>query len=425
MVRSNSQNKGGNKGQNFRGKSAPRGNPKNFAGDCLSLPENSVNFTSGRVSECVEYWRSLTSDPWVLEAITGYRLPFVSFPNPSWVPAPIIMPPDQCKIMDEEVKTLLEKEAIEVTSSAYLLHKVFLVEKKTSGFRPIINLKPLNAHLAVEHFKMERVTMVRDLLEERMCMVKLDLKDAYFSIPVSEEDRKYLQFHWNGVNYQYKCLCFGLATAPFVFTKVFKPLVNLFRSKGIRIIYYLDDSLLMCRSRENLLEQVHFTIRSIQSAGFTVNFEKSLLDPVTLIEFLGVSICSLSMTFGTSKDKSKTIADLAICLSQAELLSCRQLARFVGLVISQNLSIRTCHLHLRSLQQEMIVALRSQLPWDQLFKLSTDGREELKWWASNANQLPRAPILLSSADHTIESDASNMGWGARYNYLTTGGSWSQ
>ena len=105
-------------------------------------------------------------------------------------------------------------------------------------------------------------------------------------------------------------------------------------------------------------------------------------------------------------------------------MSCRQVARFVGLVISQSLSIRTCHLHLRGLQQDMISTLRSGLSWDQPLKLGVTSRDELLWWALNANSLPRAPIHQVQAEHTIESDASNLGWGARYNYVTTGGSWS-
>ena len=46
----------------------------------------------------------------------------------------------------------------------------------------------------------------------------IDLKDAYFQIPVHPSSRKLLCFVSNGTVYQFKALCFRLATAPQVFT---------------------------------------------------------------------------------------------------------------------------------------------------------------------------------------------------------------
>jgi hypothetical protein len=43
------------------------------------------------------------------------------------------------------------------------------------GFRPILNLKPLNKFIRYEHFKMENLQSVRFLLGEGDWMVKLDL----------------------------------------------------------------------------------------------------------------------------------------------------------------------------------------------------------------------------------------------------------
>ena len=37
-------------------------------------------------------------------------------------------------------------------------------------------------------------------------MAPVDLKDAYYSIPIAEEDRKLLMFQWKGKYYQFTCL---------------------------------------------------------------------------------------------------------------------------------------------------------------------------------------------------------------------------
>ena len=71
---------------------------------------------------------------------------------------------------------------------------IFLVDKKDGGRHPVINLKNLNSFVDFQHFKMEGIHMLRDLLKKGDFMVKLDLKDAYFTVPVWIGHQKYLRF---------------------------------------------------------------------------------------------------------------------------------------------------------------------------------------------------------------------------------------
>ena len=57
-------------------------------------------------------------------------------------------------------------------------------------------------------------------------MSTLDLKDAYYLIPVDERSRKFLRFGFGRELYQFTCLPFGLCTSPHVFTKLMKPVIN-------------------------------------------------------------------------------------------------------------------------------------------------------------------------------------------------------
>lgn len=67
---------------------------------------------------------------------------------------------------------------------------------------------------------------------------KNDLKNAYFLIPVSNKDRKYLRFIFQDTIYEFTCLPFGLNTAPYVFTKIMKSVISCLRSQGfISCIY--------------------------------------------------------------------------------------------------------------------------------------------------------------------------------------------
>lgn len=96
---------------------------------------------------------------------------------------------------------------------------MFLVPKKTGDLRQVINLKPLNEFVAKIHFKMEGIHLVKDLVISGDYLATLDLKDAYFSIPIFSKDRLFFRFLWDQNLFQFTCLLFGYSLAPRVFTK--------------------------------------------------------------------------------------------------------------------------------------------------------------------------------------------------------------
>ena len=79
-------------------------------------------------------------------------------------------------------------------------------------------------------------------------MVSIDLKDAYLQIPMHPSSRKYLRFIAGGRAWQFRVLCFGLTTAPQVFTRVMAPVSVMAHGLGIRLIRYIDDWLILVAS---------------------------------------------------------------------------------------------------------------------------------------------------------------------------------
>ena len=82
----------------------------------------------------------------------------------------------------------------EKSESKEFLSTLFLVNKKDVSRRPVINLKFPNSFIPYQHFKMEGMHLIKDLLQENNFLIKIDLKEAYFGIPKDKSLRKYIRF---------------------------------------------------------------------------------------------------------------------------------------------------------------------------------------------------------------------------------------
>ena len=90
---------------------------------------------------------------------------------------------------------MLQKNAItEVPpNSPGFYSNVFLVRKASGGWRPVIDLKNLNAHIHAPHFRMFTTSSVLSYVRKGDYTFKIDQQDAYFHIPIHPGSRKYLR----------------------------------------------------------------------------------------------------------------------------------------------------------------------------------------------------------------------------------------
>ena len=79
---------------------------------------------------------------------------------------------------------------------------------------------------------MDTLETVTRMMKPGCFMASVDLKDAYYTVPIHSDHQKYLKFVFNGTLYQYKCLPNGLSSAPRIFTKLLKPVYSTLHNKG-------------------------------------------------------------------------------------------------------------------------------------------------------------------------------------------------
>ena len=126
---------------------------------------------------------------------------------------------------------------------------------------------------------MESIRAIKGLVKQGDWLLKLDLKDAYLTVPIHQDHQRFLHFQWQGQTWQFRVLPFGLSSAPLTFTKLTKPIVSTLRRLGIRMSLYLDDMLLMADSVQEARAYLRTAIEILVALGFVINMEKSTYIP--------------------------------------------------------------------------------------------------------------------------------------------------
>jgi hypothetical protein len=67
-------------------------------------------------------------------------------------------------------------------------------QKKDGEYRMILNLKDLNLDIEYYHFKMETFETTLKLIKLNSYMASIDIRHAYYSVPIADEHKKFLCF---------------------------------------------------------------------------------------------------------------------------------------------------------------------------------------------------------------------------------------
>ena len=329
------------------------------------------------------------------------------------------------KALEGEVQALLNKGAIELAPlpSSGFYSRLFVVMKASGACRPVIDLSTLNLRVQQTSFKMETLQSVLLSVRPGDWMVSLDLKDAYLQVPMHPDSRKFLRFMVGGKVYQFKVLCFGLSTAPQVFTRVMAPVSAILHRMGVRLRRYLDDWLLQASSHEQVLLALRTVLRLCRSLGIVVNWEKSQVIPTQQMVYLGIILDSTAFRASPALkrvEKLLSIGDVFLsCVSQPV----SSWLELLGVLSSMIQLVPGGRLRMRSLQ----LALRSQ--WDQvdqsqLVEWSPVIHQDLSWWLDPDRLVLGVSLEQVSPQLELWSDASDVGWGAHLDEQVASGLWA-
>ena len=347
---------------------------------------------------------------------------------------PVTQNPQEYKIGQEEqvaveLLKLQEKEAIEEVLPPYgpgFYNLLFVVPKQPEGWRPVLNVRALNEYVTKVNFKMETSSTVQVALADAKWAVTLDLKDAFFHIPMHPKARPFLRFMSQNKVWQFKVLPFGLTVAPFLFTWVMRPVVKELRRQGIRVHIYLDNMIIFHTDETTLRHHRDTALTLLQELGFHINWGKSQLVPVSTIVYLGMEFTLKSSLVRPPMDKCLEIKELAQKFMDNAYMTARQWSILLGKLAFLATMVPQGRLHQRELQFHL------RQHWDFNWDLQTtvqipmteSVQQTLSWWTHIPNLRVGKPLSQPSPSRTIFTDASLEGWGGHMGSHMASGLWN-
>lgn len=333
---------------------------------------------------------------------------------------------NQHVFVDAEINKLLKMGVIEISNheKGEVISPIFLVPKSDGSFRLILNLKEFNKSVQYEHFKMENLSSAVAMMEKHCWMASVDLKHAYYSVPIKKSFRKFLKFMWRQKLYNFTCFPNGLSNCPRYFTKLMKPAYAYLRSQGFLSTYFIDDCYLQGQSYQHCLQNVQETVKLFKSLGFVVHQEKSVLTPCKKIKYLGFWLDSDNMIISLTEDKKVSIVNACSELLSKSSMTIRELAKVIGMLVAAFPAVLWGPLHFRELEAVKIKALKkSKGEFEALTVLTQSAKDELMWWTQNISN-SHYPLEINDPDIEMHTDASQEGYGAVCGSNQAGGRWT-
>jgi hypothetical protein len=371
----------------------------------------------GRLRKCVNAWREIHAPKFLIDMILdGYKIPFMTTPPPFTARNNKSALREKAFVEEALNELLINQCIIEVDSAPEIINPLSVSIQQSGKKRLIIDLRHINVHIFKNKFRCEDISTVKEIIPPKDFMFTFDLKSGCHHVEIFKDHQVFLSFAWtfqDGTTkyFQFTVLPFGLSSAPYIFTKLLKPLIKLWRSQGKTIALFLDDGL--GADRSYLLAKI-FSLKvhaDLFRFGFLPNETKCFWDPTQEMTWLGVRINTFDFTFRvTSKRVQHSImSDTALILAhKGDKQPVKRLASLCGKVISCGYCIG----NLSKLMTRNIYALINSAPnWSSYITLTDKAVEEIRFWKDNLTKFNGCPIrpIDCIPNKTVYSDASETG----------------
>lgn len=195
--------------------------------------------------------------------------------------------PHMQKLIDAELDKMLQLGVVEKSTSGWS-SPILMIPKKDKTYRFCVDFRKLNAVSDKCAYPIPYISSILDKLGNARYLSTLDIRSAYWQIPLEENSKKYTAFTIPGRGlFQFCRMPFGLHGAPATFQalvdKIFGPELEPYLFK------YLDDIIIATPDFETHLKILKEVFTRLKTAGLTLQKDKCIFCRDEL-KFLGYII---------------------------------------------------------------------------------------------------------------------------------------
>ena len=169
--------------------------------------------------------------------------------------------PEKQKMMDTFVNDMLKEKVIRESPGSAWSSPVVCVKKADGSDRFCTDYRKLNAVTKSDAYPLPRIDVILQKVGHSKVFSKLDLKSAFWQIPVRNEDQEKTAFICGGKLYEYLKMPFGLKNSPACFQR------NISKALGENPFseVYLDDIVVFSQSFEEHLKHLDLVLAKLNS----------------------------------------------------------------------------------------------------------------------------------------------------------------
>lgn len=222
--------------------------------------------------------------------------------------------------MHQMLDEMLEEDIVEPSKSAWS-SPVILVRKRDGGQRFCVDYRKLNQVTKRDAYPLPYVSTILDRLRDAKFLSSLDIKSAYWQVPIEEKSREKTAFTVPGRGlFHFKRMPFGLHNAPATWQRLIDNVLG--PELEPYTFVYLDDIIISTSTFAHHLEILNKVFSRLYEAGLTLNKEKCHFCKNEL-KYLGYIVDK----FGLHVDPEKVEA----IMSFPQPKTVKQVRRFIGL----------------------------------------------------------------------------------------------
>lgn len=175
------------------------------------------------------------------------------------------MSPHEQKIIDDELKNMLELGVVELSNSAWS-SPVCLVKKKDNTYRFCVDYRQLNAKSKKDAYPLPYISAILDRLREAKFIKTIDIKSVFWQVELSATSREYTAFTVPGRGlFHFKRMSFGLTGAPATWQRIIDRIIG--ADLEPFVFEYLDDIVIISPTFDQHLNVLTQVLERLEAAN--------------------------------------------------------------------------------------------------------------------------------------------------------------